>query len=118
MHAKNNPNLNKWIELQQSLVFRSIFCYLLFSKSKRDKKDKKKGKKVKKLQGTDSDDGENACERNSNLKQIKSKDQLEDDNDVSSDEEQDIGRGEGDVQSSSDEEDEQRLGLQKAQVRS
>lgn len=85
------------------------------SKSKIDKREETDGKKLnnKKVQRISSEDGGSTCEKNSDTKQIKSK--YPQDEGISSDEEVDISRGEGDVQSSSDDEDEEKLALQTEQ---
>lgn len=92
------------------------FLCFFFSKSKIDKREETDGKKLnnKKVQRISSEDGGSICEKNSDTKQIKSK--YPQDEDISSDEEVDIGWGEGDVQSSSDDEDEEKLALQTEQV--
>jgi len=83
------------------------------SKSRKNKKDKKESRKnKKKLQKIGSIDCEEADESSFDKDQIKSKDKFEDDNEVSSEGDVDISRGEGDIYSSSDEEDEQKVQLQ------
>lgn len=74
------------------------------------------GKKLnnKKVHRVSGESGGSTCEKNSDTKQIKSK--YPQDEDISSDEEVDISRGEGDMQSSSDDEDEEKLALQTEQV--
>ena len=95
-----------------------MFCFVFcFSKSRKNKKDKKESRKNKKgLQKIWSIDCEEVDESSLDKDQIKSKDKFEDDNEVSSEGDVDISRGEGDIYSSSDEEDEQKVQLQIEQV--
>ena len=91
----------------------------LFSKEKKEVKPKKgTSKKVKRtLKNLHSSDEESADESVSNIKEVKGKERHVDNDHVSSEEEEvDISRGEGDVQSSSDDEDEGNPELEIIQV--
>ena len=89
----------------------------IFSKSKKERVAEKDGTKVKrKLQKHDSDYEKSAEERPSNKMHILRNRKGVEDDDSHSSEDVDISRGEGDVQSSSDEEDEGQLRLQITEV--
>lgn len=89
------------------------------SKTKKEEKLENKSKKVKqkkKIQKSHSGEEESSDENTSDIKQPKqTKEKHQNDSHISSDEEVDISRGEGDMQSSSDEEDEGNLRFEIAQ---
>lgn len=103
--------------LRQIRVIQEFFS---FSKAKKEEKLEKKGKKVKgkkKPQKSHSGEEESSDENTSDVKQAKqTKGRHQDDSHVSSEEEVDVSRGEGDMQSSSDEEDAENLGFEITQV--
>lgn len=103
--------------LRQIRVIQEFFS---FSKAKKEEKLEKKGKKVKrkkKPQKSHSGEEESSDENTSDVKQAKqTKGRHQDDSHVSSEEEVDVSRGEGDMQSSSDEEDTENLGFEITQV--
>ncbi|KAJ7380446.1 pre-rRNA-processing protein esf1 [Desmophyllum pertusum] len=85
------------------------------SKARKEENIKKDSKKVKNklIKKPHSDEDESADEITSNVKQTKqTKGRHKDGSHMSSEEEVDISRGEGDMQSSSDEEDEENLRLE------
>ena len=96
------------------------FFFFLISKTKKEEKLENKSKKVKqkkKIQKSHSGEEESSDENTSEIKQPKqTKEKHQNDSHISSDEEVDISRGEGDMQSSSDEEDEGNLRFEIAQV--
>lgn len=99
--------------------FKNFFSFLI-SKTKKDEKLENKSKKVKqkkKIQKSHSGEEESSDENTSEIKQPKqTKEKHQNDSHISSEEEVDISRGEGDMQSSSDEEDEGNLRFEIAQV--
>lgn len=100
--------------------FKNVFFFFLISKTKKDEKLENKSKKVKqkkKIQKSHSGEEESSDENTSEIKQPKqTKEKHQNDSHISSDKEVDISRGEGDMQSSSDEEDEGNLRFEIAQV--
>lgn len=91
-----------------------------FSKTKKEEKLEKESRKVKKkkmLQRFHRGEKESSNENTSDMKPAKqTKVRHKDDSHISSEEEVDIGRGEGDIQSSSDEDDEENFRFEIAQV--
>lgn len=89
------------------------------SKTKKEEKLEKESKKVKKkkkLQRFHHGEKESSSENTSDMKPAEqTKVRHKDDSHISSEEEVDVGRGEGDIQSSSDEEDEENVRFEIAQ---
>lgn len=100
--------------------FKNVFFFFLISKTKKEEKLENKSKKVKqkkKIQKSHSGEEESSDENTSDIKQPKqTREKHQNDSHISSEEEVDISRGEGDMQSSSDEEDEGNLRFEIAQV--
>ena len=102
----------------------SLICiqedFFLFSETKKEEKLEKESKKVKKkkkLQKFHHGQKESSNENTSDMKPAKhTKVRHKDDSHISSEEEVDTGRGEGNMQSSSDEEDEENVRFEIAQV--
>lgn len=106
-----------WLTIIRREGFTFIFVNIFFpfSKVRKEENIKKDSKKVKNklIKKPHSDEDESADEITSNVKQTKrTKGKHKDGSHMSSEEEVDISRGEGDMQSSSDDEDEENLRLE------